>query len=159
MHHYFLPDFLSISKFMPLIQDLYAIFQLPYKKAEQSLSALISSMERKVIFNKLWLSGLNEKIQNINAHRQYRRHSDLGNVNATPPLVQSPSFQVPPQPEDGVRAEEISRSNIPVPGRLVATNLAIYFQYFNNIDPKAYVKYEYKHIKNIIKRRYLLRQV
>jgi hypothetical protein len=166
MHHCFLPDFINVSKVLPLVRELFNIYHLPSRESQNSLSKLIADMEKRVNFDKLWLSGLNEKILSIDSHKKkYAQSSSsptiVSNVSlsSTPPNVLPASSTLQTQPEEAVRAEEISRNNIPVPGRLIVTNLSIYFQYFNNIEPKAYVKYEHKHIRNIIKRRYLLRQV
>lgn len=45
------------------------------------------------------------------------------------------------------------------PGRVLLTNSRIYFQPYNNMDQHPVLKIQLKDIKNVIKRRFLLRQV
>ncbi|VVC46047.1 Hypothetical protein CINCED_3A020452 [Cinara cedri] len=45
------------------------------------------------------------------------------------------------------------------PGRIIMTNLHVYFQPFNNIEKTLYIKIKLSEIKQIIKRRFLLQQV
>lgn len=45
------------------------------------------------------------------------------------------------------------------PGRLLLTNCAVYFQSYNNIYPHPVKRIPLKHIKSVIRRRFLLRQV
>ncbi|XP_076234034.1 protein FAN isoform X2 [Calliopsis andreniformis] len=45
------------------------------------------------------------------------------------------------------------------PGRILLTNSRIYFQPYNNLDQHPVLKIQLKDVKNVIKRRFLLRQV
>lgn len=45
------------------------------------------------------------------------------------------------------------------PGKIVLSNLNLYFQPFNNIEPNRYIKIRLSNIKTIIKRRFLMQHV
>ncbi|KAA6372083.1 MAG: putative neutral sphingomyelinase activation associated factor, partial [Streblomastix strix] len=61
-HHRFNPDYIPVSKFLPLINELYTLFKLPIKQQQFRLKELIFDLEKRSQFELQWLNGLSEKI-------------------------------------------------------------------------------------------------